>query len=357
MPLAELRVRCLPWRWPICVALTMACSMGTGAALVGAVSLGGAVLFGSGALGFGALTVWLRRNELRGALGRESQRLSQVQQQVQVLQHALKNQAAELAEAQERAVAAYSQWQDSLKALQVQHRDLQDAHVELAMVAESDSLGALGSRRALEERLNRIVHAVGERRAQAPRYAFLIVDLDELQSINAKWGRHVGDFVLGVVSTRLALAQREGDLLVRWGGEEFLALIPAEDPAAARACAERLRLAVAAHPVALPWGEVVQLTVSVGYACWPFAPERSLSWQEAVRVAEWAMQQAKANGRNRSVGGVPGEPGLNPESVEGAMTPLRLAQWAAAGQVRALAARGGADSPGPHVNQPSVPRC
>ncbi|MBH9551508.1 GGDEF domain-containing protein [Inhella gelatinilytica] len=300
-----------------------------------------ALAWAGGGVGWAALAgVACVGHRLLQAVQSQNQQAVHAQQQIQTLQQALKAKDQQLAESEAQGRSLMSQWQDSLKALQVQHRDLQDAHAELALVAESDSLGVLGSRRALEERLNRIVHAVGERRAQAPRYAFLIVDLDELQSINAKWGRHVGDFVLGVVSTRLALAQREGDLLVRWGGEEFLALIPADDPAAARACAERLRLAVAAHPVALPWGEVVQLTVSVGYACWPFAPERALSWQEAVLVAEWAMQQAKANGRNRSVGGVPGEPGLSPESADGAMTPIRLAQWAAAGQIRALAGLG-----------------
>lgn len=120
--------------------------------------------------------------------------------------------------------------------------------------------------------------------------AVAMVDIDHFKQVNDRHGHAAGDAVLAAVGRALAAGVRGGDLLCRYGGEEFLVIWPEASPDGARLAAERLRAAVAAL-ADLP----TTVTVSIGFAC-VHQDEAAL---ELVTRADRALYQAKAQGRNR----------------------------------------------------------
>ena len=108
--------------------------------------------------------------------------------------------------------------------------------------------------------------------------------------------------VLAATAARLRAACRPGDVVSRWGGEEFVVACQGLDPARARTVAERLR--AAAHAATPELAEAGPLTVSIGFACLPFLPgsTRPGGWQESVTLADRALYAAKHSGRNAWVG-------------------------------------------------------
>jgi diguanylate cyclase (GGDEF)-like protein len=97
---------------------------------------------------------------------------------------------------------------------------------------------------------------------------------------------------------------RSSDHLVRWGGEEFLAVVRFVDRREASDLAEKIRAAIAAHPFRLADGTVLKRTCSIGFGAFPFLPElpRSIGWEEVVDLADLGLYTAKRNGRDRWIG-------------------------------------------------------
>jgi diguanylate cyclase (GGDEF)-like protein len=110
--------------------------------------------------------------------------------------------------------------------------------------------------------------------------------------------------VLVQFGARLRSVLRESDYLVRWGGEEFLAVARDTDRLRAEELAERMRAVIAATPFALDDGGEIAVTCSVGFACVPFELERpqARSWQQVVNLADLGLYAAKRSGRNAWVG-------------------------------------------------------
>lgn len=176
----------------------------------------------------------------------------------------------------------------------------------------STALARLGERQRLEARrdsltgcLNRRVFAEHfARESERSRrlglgLAVLFVDLDHFKRVNDAWGHAVGDLALEGAARRIEGALRETDLLFRWGGEEFLVLMPHTDPAEVGPVAERVRAAIAAEPLLL-LADIgpVRLTASVGAAIafrLPGDPE------ELVARSDAACYRAKQQGRDRVV--------------------------------------------------------
>lgn len=118
------------------------------------------------------------------------------------------------------------------------------------------------------------------------------------KNINDTHGHLVGDAVLREISNRLQASVRTYDFIGRYGGEEFLIIIPSCNPSDLQAGAERLRFAIADKPVGTSAGPI-QCTISIGVASAPMA-EAGLSELEALlRVSDEALYRAKNNGRNR----------------------------------------------------------
>jgi len=165
---------------------------------------------------------------------------------------------------------------------------------EQASEARIDALTGLANRRALEEIL-----AAEISRAQrfAHQLAVVLLDLDRFKEINDSFGHAAGDVMLRAVSRLLTSLARQGDTVARWGGEEFVVVLPETDLAGAQRFAERLRRTIEAHAV----GEM-KTSASCGVA--RMLPEDSV--EELLGAADQALYQAKSNGRNRTESAIRG---------------------------------------------------
>ena len=165
---------------------------------------------------------------------------------------------------------------------------------ELDRVSRTDHLTGLFNRRHLDEHLHSV--AASSRRHAFP-VALLLVDVDHFKRVNDAYGHVVGDEVLIDVARRFTAGVRTEDVVGRWGGEEFLVLLPHTDLDGARALAERLRTAVAVAPVEGPVGPV-PVTVSIGGSV---TVRRGADAEALLRVADENLYAAKAAGRDRVV--------------------------------------------------------
>lgn len=130
----------------------------------------------------------------------------------------------------------------------------------------------------------------------------LLMDIDHFKALNDTHGHAAGDQVLRTTAERLSRLFRQEDIVVRWGGEEFLALLPATQAPEAARIAARVLSAVSAQPVDLN-GTPVKVTVSVGLCSLGLQlRDRALNWAEVVNLADQALYLAKQNGRDMAYG-------------------------------------------------------
>jgi two-component system, cell cycle response regulator len=169
------------------------------------------------------------------------------------------------------------------------HDALLEANRRLARQALTDHLTGLANRRHGGRQLEREI-ALCVRHGRL--LALLRVDVDHFKRINDSFGHEAGDEVLVEVARRLERALRGGDELARWGGDEFVAILPGTDKAGAVRAAERLREEVADTPVAVD-GEELAVTISVGWAHWAGDTPDDL-----LARADRALYRAKDAGRD-----------------------------------------------------------
>jgi diguanylate cyclase (GGDEF)-like protein len=176
------------------------------------------------------------------------------------------------------------------------NRHLAHNHAFLRAQSQRDPLTGLANRRALHDlTLQQDVQ-------QAFGGALLLVDIDHFKHINDGHGHVAGDLVLVEVAQRLAGVARRDDLVVRWGGEEFLIYRRVASAPQADALAADVLQALGGEPVALPGG-ALRVTASVGYGVFPLPPAHlPLSLERAINFADMALYTAKNQGRNRAVG-------------------------------------------------------
>lgn len=157
-----------------------------------------------------------------------------------------------------------------------------------------DPMTGLNNRRFLEEYVEVLVAGIQRKRSQV---AILMLDLDYFKMVNDTYGHDAGDAVLKALAGVLRQSVRASDLVIRYGGEEFLIILIDSGGAAAETVAENIRAAVQALKVQIA-GTVLQKTISIGIADFP--TDSDTFWQ-AVKFADVALYQAKERGRNRVV--------------------------------------------------------
>jgi diguanylate cyclase (GGDEF)-like protein len=153
-----------------------------------------------------------------------------------------------------------------------------------------DGLTGLANRRAASDALH--AEAARAERLETP-LAVVLADLDEFKEVNDVHGHAVGDEVLRVVAQVLRETLRESDVAGRWGGEEFLLLLPGADEEGAAQLAERVRVALAARSI--PNVPGLRVTASFGVA--EYAGETNT--EELLEAADGALYRAKRAGKDR----------------------------------------------------------
>lgn len=174
---------------------------------------------------------------------------------------------------------------------------LAQTNESLRVQSERDPLTGLANRRHFQKDVTARCDA-----QRGLRGSLFLVDIDHFKRINDHWGHAAGDSVLVEVARRLRSVLREQDLVVRWGGEEFLILVRSENTEDARLLAQRLLDQIGGLPV--DHGPLsIPISASIGFASFPMAPSGlTLEWERAVDMADTVMYMSKAHGRNKAYG-------------------------------------------------------
>ena len=170
---------------------------------------------------------------------------------------------------------------------------IQGLQAKLQEMAIHDSLTGLHNRYHLDETLERELARAG--REDYP-IGFIMIDIDHFKRVNDTFGHQVGDAVLQKLAEQLLKESRAGDILYRYGGEEFLAILPKVNAEYALLVAEKWRKSFQGSSV-LPEPEDGKLTISCGIASYP---EHGETGAELIANSDQALYRAKTAGRNRS---------------------------------------------------------
>jgi two-component system cell cycle response regulator len=171
-------------------------------------------------------------------------------------------------------------------------RDDVQKSLELAI---TDALTGLHNRRYMERHIGGLVEQAS---SLGKPLAVLMLDVDHFKAINDSYGHAAGDEVLREFALRIRRSIRGLDLACRYGGEEFLVVMPETDLSAAALAAERLRRRIASDPFPIQRGErAMEVTISVGIAALAEGEDPA----SVLKRADEALYRAKRDGRNRVV--------------------------------------------------------
>lgn len=162
---------------------------------------------------------------------------------------------------------------------------MQETILHLNTQAQTDTLTGLANRRAKREAIKKMEDA-------GQQFSIILLDVDFFKSINDVYGHETGDATLTHLARLLVQCSREGDIVCRTGGEEFILLLPRTPLAEAASMGERLRKLVADTEIS----GVGHITVSLGVASWPASGRKAA---DAIKKADQLMYRAKQAGRNR----------------------------------------------------------
>ncbi len=170
------------------------------------------------------------------------------------------------------------------------NRQLARRNDALLLQVEHDPLTGLANRAHLQAR-------VAETAGDLFEGALFLIDVDHFKAINDRHGHAAGDSVLVAIARRLEAVLRERDLVVRWGGEEFLVMVDAMPAAEAVAMAQRLMKAFIDEPVVVD-GHAIEISASIGFAVFPLlGPAPGHAFDTAFALVDAAMYHSKNQGR------------------------------------------------------------
>jgi diguanylate cyclase (GGDEF)-like protein len=195
--------------------------------------------------------------------------------------------------------------------------ELQRKNLELQEISFTDVLTGVWNRRYMEEILSaeagQVLRNYQRARGNDIRkmdhrdLVFIMVDMDFFKEVNDVYGHPAGDRLLQLVAQRLSSVVRKSDVLVRWGGEEFLIMSRSTDPSGTPAFCSRILEVISAEPFDLGHGISVRKTCSVGWSAYPWCRRayEAICAEESIELADAALYRAKTLGRNQGVGIVP----------------------------------------------------
>lgn len=175
------------------------------------------------------------------------------------------------------------------------------SHEQLKRVGLTDVLTGINNRRFFDQRL--IEEIITAQRSKQPM-CVLFFDMDKFKKINDTHGHHVGDIVLREVANLIRQRIRANDVLSRYGGEEFSAILTQTSLEVAFDIAERIRKDIAAKKFVMGNGKTLTGTISIGLACMHPVPEHEnaeIIGKKLLQLADENLYEAKRTGRNRVV--------------------------------------------------------
>jgi diguanylate cyclase (GGDEF)-like protein len=178
------------------------------------------------------------------------------------------------------------------------HQRIESMTAELERMAQTDPLTNLGNRLALHEELTRLDSFV---RRYGRSYCLALIDVDQFKSFNDTYGHLAGDQALVAVADVLGRHGRTSDRAYRYGGEEFVVVLPEQDEPGALTVLERLRRGV--HQLGIPHEGSSHHVVTVSLGAALLRPSSQETAEQALAGADEALYRAKAAGRNCLVHG------------------------------------------------------
>nr|WP_315214250.1 tetratricopeptide repeat-containing diguanylate cyclase [uncultured Duganella sp.] len=187
---------------------------------------------------------------------------------------------------------------------------LEEKNLELKAQSTLDPLTSLYNRRHFQEYMRGLkphekLPPEMEKRAEHRNDivgALFLLDVDHFKNVNDTYGHAAGDAVLKMIAENLRIALRETDMIVRWGGEEFLAFLPASPRHGLDDIARRILTGISSQTIRYQ-GHEISVNVSVGFSPFPLTPGGTpLPWERAVNLIDMALYMAKSHGRNRAYG-------------------------------------------------------
>ncbi len=219
------------------------------------------------------------------------------------------------------------------------NRLLEDSNAVLSDQSVHDPLTGAFNRRhcvALMSQQEAQISSKSRDRNYSGGVGLMLLDVDHFKHINDSFGHSAGDAVLVEIAQRLLALVRQHDVVVRWGGEEFVLVLPGTSIEGMTVLAERVLKVIGGQPVLVD-GKEVPVTVSAGCVSYPLLADQS--WEDALKVADLAMYRAKEGGRNRAMCVMRVEP-----EVPASVLLSELGQAVEAGQVVIQEVRGPAPS-------------
>jgi diguanylate cyclase (GGDEF)-like protein len=192
------------------------------------------------------------------------------------------------------------------------HEELKQANRELEESSTTDPLTGIRNRRFLSTIIQgdvaRSLRAYADGSDPLARdLIFYVIDLDNFKRINDLHGHDAGDGVLMESARRISSAIRNSDVLVRWGGEEFLIISRYTDRRQAGILAERVMEAVRGKPFVVGSADEVHQTCSIGWAAFPWLQDNvdAMGYEQVLKFADRALYRAKKAGKNQAIGMTP----------------------------------------------------
>ncbi len=188
--------------------------------------------------------------------------------------------------------------------VQSANQKLKEANDQLAYQSLRDPLTGLYNRRSFQEQMEqRKVQVERRQLASLTTDGFILLDVDFFKHVNDHFGHAAGDTVLVEIANRLSGLTRNDDMVLRWGGEEFLILLRRVDIQALASFTKRVLDLIGTEPVVFG-DQQIRVTASAGFLTYPFANlnEQSMGWAKALQLADMALYLGKVHGRNRAYG-------------------------------------------------------
>ncbi len=179
--------------------------------------------------------------------------------------------------------------------LESKHQELQKLNEKLNVLIDTDPLTETGNRRSFQKRMESI-HLISLRYNHP--YSIIICDVDYFKSYNDTYGHQRGDYALVSIANAMKTSIRRTDEIFRWGGEEFIVILPEQNLMAAIKVAENLRSGVEMLGIAHAGSPSKVLTVSVGVTCNLADNVKYFSWESVIKQADDELYKAKSAGRN-----------------------------------------------------------